>query len=121
MKAWRMALAVALPVLTAVLAGPAAAQGPSPLFADADLALGERLLKQHRCAECHVRKVGGDGSAIYRPAGRINSAARQRGQVEYCNTEMNLGMFPEDVNAVAAVLDRDHYHFEHKPQGGGAR
>jgi hypothetical protein len=117
MKAWPMALGLVM----AVLAGAAAAQGPARLFADADLALGEQLLKQHRCAECHVRKVGGDGSAIYRPGGRINSAARLRGQVEYCNTEMNLGMFPDDVNAVAAVLDRDHYHFEHQPQGGGAR
>ena len=32
--------------------------------------------------------------------------------VESCNTEMNLGLFPEDVTAVAAVLNRDHYKFK---------
>lgn len=105
----------------AALAAPALAQTPARIFGDADLALGQQLLKEHRCAECHARKVGGDGSAIYKPAGRINSAGRLRGMVEYCNTELNLGMFPEDVNAVAAVLDRDHYHFEHPAPGGKSR
>jgi mono/diheme cytochrome c family protein len=82
------------------------------LYRDADLALGARLIKEHRCAECHVRRVGGDGSAIYRPAGRINTPGFLRGMVEQCNTEMNLGLFPEEVTAIAAVLNRDHYKFK---------
>lgn len=104
-----------------LIGGAALAQAPQRLFDGADLALGERLLKEHRCADCHARRVGGDGAAIYRPAGRINSAARLRGMVEYCSTEMNLGLFPEDVDAVAAVLDRDHYHFERGPAAGTKR
>lgn len=28
--------------------------------------------------------------------------------VEQCNTELNLGLFPQEVDAVAAVLNRDH-------------
>jgi hypothetical protein len=59
-----------------------------------------------------VRKVGGDGSAIYRPKGRINTPGLLRGMVEQCNTELNLGMFPEEVSSVAAVLNRDHYKFK---------
>jgi hypothetical protein len=31
--------------------------------------------------------------------------------VEMCSTELNLGLFPEDVAAVAGVLQRDHYRF----------
>ena len=53
----------------------------------------------------------GDGSAIYRPQGRINTAGALRGMVDYCSTELNLQLFPEDVTAVAAVLQRDHYRF----------
>jgi hypothetical protein len=34
-----------------------------------------------------------------------------RGMVEYCNTQLNLGMFPEEVTSVAAVLQRDFYRF----------
>jgi hypothetical protein len=89
-----------------------AQQAASELYRDADLALGAKLIKDLRCAECHVRKVGGDGSAIYRPAGRINTPGFLRGMVEQCNTEMNLGLFPEEVTAVAAVLNRDHYKFK---------
>lgn len=81
----------------------------APIFRDADMALGERLIKEHRCSECHAKKFGGDGSAVYRPKGRISTAGLLRGMVEQCNTELNLGLFPEEVTAVAAVLNREHY------------
>lgn len=79
---------------------------------DADLALGEKLIAEHKCAECHSRKFGGDGSSVFRPNGRISNASYLRGMVELCNTDMNLGMFPEEVTSVAAVLNRDHYKFK---------
>lgn len=94
----------------ALAAAPAFAQQPR-LFEGADLALGEKLIAEHACTACHVRKVGGDGRAIYRPAGRINTPGALRGMVDYCSTELNLGLFPEEVTAIAAVLQRDHYRF----------
>nr|WP_315229344.1 hypothetical protein [uncultured Limnohabitans sp.] len=81
------------------------------LFKDADLNSGEKLIAENQCNECHIRRVGGNGSAIYKPKGRINTAGALRGMVEYCNTELNLGFFPEDTNAVAAVLNKRHYKF----------
>lgn len=91
---------------------PALAQSAVPaIFKDADLQLGARLIAENKCAQCHARKVGGDGSAIYRPQGRINTPGFLRGMVEQCNSELNLGLFPEEVTAVAAVLNRDHYKF----------
>jgi hypothetical protein len=89
----------------------ARAQG-ADIFKGADLALGEKLIAEHQCVQCHTSKVGGDGSAIYKPAGKFNTAGLMRGMVEMCNTNMNLGMFPEEVTAVAAVLNRDHYKFK---------
>ncbi len=106
-------LAAMLLLLTGALALPACfAQTPPKIFQGADLALGERLMKEQRCAECHIRKVGGDGSAIYRPKGRINTPGSLRGMVEQCNTELNLTLFPEEVTAIAALLNRDHYRFD---------
>lgn len=90
---------------------PAQAQTALYQYADADLALGEKLIRDNRCTACHIGKVGGDGSSIYRPRGRINSPGALRGMVDYCSTELNLGLFPEEVTAVAAVLQRDHYRF----------
>ena len=92
-------------------AGAVAAAQPA-IFKGADLKLGEQLIAEHKCSVCHTRRVGGDGSDIYNPQGRINTAAFLRGMVEQCNTELNFGMFPEEVNAVAAVLNRDHYKFK---------
>ena len=98
---------LALAALAGVSLG-AAAQGPA-IFKEADLKLGEKLIAENKCSECHAKKWADAGNAIYRPKGRINTAGLLRGMVEQCNTELNLGLFPEEVTSVAAVLNRDHY------------
>jgi len=94
------------------LATAALAQDVPALYKGADLKLGEQLIADNQCDACHIRNVGGDGKAIYRPAGRVNSLGLLRGQVEACNTTLNLGFFPEEVTSVAAVLNRDYYHIK---------
>jgi hypothetical protein len=89
---------------------PLWAQG-AKIFEGADLPLGRELIATNRCVACHQQKVGGDGSAIYRPAGRINTAGLLRGMVEQCNTELNLSLFPDEVTAIAAVLNQTYYRF----------
>ena len=101
-----------IPAFLLACAAISPAQAEPAIFKDADRALGAKLIQEHRCAECHVRRVGGDGNSIYKPTGRINASGLLRGMVEYCNTELNLGLFPEDVTAIAAVLNRDHYQFK---------
>lgn len=91
---------------------PLLAQELPALYKGADLKLGERLIAENKCSACHQQKVGGDGSAIYKPAGRVNSPGVLRGMVESCNTDLNLGLFPEEVTSIAAVLNRDHYQFK---------
>jgi hypothetical protein len=44
--------------------------------------------------------------------GRISSPSFLRGMVEMCNTDLSLGLFPDEVNSIAAVLNRDHYKFK---------
>jgi hypothetical protein len=102
-------LGVALACLCTLAA--AQAQGPLHRYDDADLALGEKLIREHRCDECHIRRVGGDGSAIYRPQGRINNPGALRGMVDYCSVELKLSLWPEEVTSIAGVLQRDHYKF----------
>ena len=103
-----LALALVLPALASSLAS---AQVPS-IFENADLQLGAKLIAESQCAACHQRRVGGDGSAIYKPADRINTPGALRGMVEQCNLELNLALFPEEVTAISAVLNRDHYRFK---------
>lgn len=104
-QAWLGSAALA----AVTLAG--AGEATPELFRGADLALGERLLREHRCSECHSRRVGGDGSDIYNPTGRISTPGALRGMVDYCSTELRLQLFPEEVTAIAAVLNRQHYRF----------
>ena len=81
-----------LMVVTGLLAltGLAAhAQTAQAVFKDADLALGQKLIAEHKCAECHVRKVGGDGSAIYKPQGRINTPGFLRGMAYWLGGELD--------------------------------
>lgn len=109
-RRWPLGL---LLVLAGLAGGAPIARAAEPaIFEGADLALGERLIADNRCVACHASKVGGDGSAIYRPQGRISSAPYLRGMVEQCNTELKLSLFPEEVTAIAAVLNRRHYRFE---------
>ena len=99
--------------LASVLLGAglgAAAQTPA-LFKDADLKLGEKLIAQHKCNQCHAQKWADDGKAIYRPKGRVNTPALLQAMVERCSTQLGLSLFPEEVTAMAAVLNRDHYRF----------
>ena len=79
--------------------------------AGADLALGVQLIRQHQCTECHTRHLGSDGLAIYRPGLRIRDAAGLRSMVARCDTELSLNLFPEEVLAISAVLNRDHYRY----------
>lgn len=102
------------PIASVLLMGAAlTAHADTPaIYKGADLALGQELIAQNNCVGCHIDKVGGNGSGIYRPLGRVNTAGLLRGMVEQCNTSLNLAMFPEEVTAVAAVLNRDHYQFK---------
>lgn len=109
---------IAAVLLLAAAAVPHARAQVPEIFRDADLALGEKLIRDSQCNACHVRRVGGDGSAIYRPAGRINTPGALRGMVDMCSTELRLGLFPEESTAVAAVLNRDHYRFGLGPRQG---
>jgi hypothetical protein len=105
--------AVGLAAVLAGLAGPAVASDPAAWteLQQADAAHGRRLIAQHKCSDCHARRVGGDGSAIYRPSGRIGRPAALLAMVELCNTELNLQLFPDDVAAIAAALNQAHYRF----------
>jgi hypothetical protein len=109
--AWRWLTLSLFIGATVAMSSTVWAQG-ADIYQGADLKLGEQLIAQNQCTQCHATKVGGDGSAMYKPMGRINNAGLLRGMVEQCNSMLNFQMFPEEVTAVAAVLNRDHYKFK---------
>jgi mono/diheme cytochrome c family protein len=64
------------------------------------------------CVACHVRRVGGDGSAMYtRAERRVTSLAKLKAQVAACNTELGTNYFPDDEEHVTAYLNLRYYGF----------
>jgi hypothetical protein len=49
--------------LFAALVIPSLAWSQTGPFPGADLTLGQKLISEHQCAQCHAQKVGGNGSA----------------------------------------------------------
>lgn len=102
-----MALVLGMAVATGAIAQPVPA-----LYAGADLKQGEKLIAENKCTACHQKTIGGDGSAMYKRKGMVTDLGSLRGMVENCNLKLNLGLFPEDVTSIAAVLNRDYYKFK---------
>ena len=106
----RVIVNTALTCAALLLPLPLMAQTPA-IFKDADLLMGQSLINQNNCIACHTQQVGGDGSGMYKPLGRINTAGLLRGMVEQCNTSLGMSLFPEEVTAIATVLNNTHYKF----------
>lgn len=96
----------------AVLAVASVAALANP-FATADIQKGEKLVQESKCNACHVKLVGGDGTAIFTRANRrVKSAAGLLSQVRTCNTMLGTNWFPEDEENVAAYLNQTYYKFK---------
>ena len=92
-----------LPVLFA--AATALAEGPDP-------AEGKKLVDEKKCEICHHNLTMGDAKAVYlRKDHKVTTLAKLKAQVAACNTQLNLGLFPEEEEHIAAYLDREYYKF----------
>jgi hypothetical protein len=94
-----------LVALLAALVGP-------PALAAAQAEEGRKLVEQHKCENCHHNKTLGDAKAIYlRKDRRVTTLEKLKAQVSACNSELNIGLFPEDEEHVVAFLDETYYKF----------
>jgi mono/diheme cytochrome c family protein len=106
-------LALIAAALLAVLATLQLAHAQSgPPRGGGDPAAGAAMHEKD-CVACHVRRVGGDGSAMYTRADRrVTSPAKLRAQVAACNTQLGTNYFPEEEEHLAAYLDLTYYKFK---------
>lgn len=81
----------------------------SPAWA-ADAAKGKTLHEQH-CIQCHAQRFGGQWDKIYTRADRKMDALKKlTTQVGFCNQQLGLQWFDEDVADVTAYLNETFYH-----------
>lgn len=85
----------------------------SAAFAAGDPAEGRKLVAEKKCEICHNNKTLGDAKAVYlRKDRKVTTLAKLKAQVAQCNSELNLGLFPEDEEHIVAFLDRTYYKFK---------
>ena len=74
---------------------------------------GKKLVADAKCEACHASKRGGDGSGMYlRPDRRVTTKSKLLAQVARCNSDLSLGLFPDDEAAIAAYLNAAYYKFK---------
>ena len=104
----RLVHAVADSLTVCAAAGLAASNNDNAV-----LETGRKLVSEAKCEACHISKIGGDGSAMYsRKDRRVTVRSKLLPQVERCNSELSLGLFPEDEAAIAAYLNATYYKFK---------
>jgi hypothetical protein len=83
-----------------------------PALAAGDPAQGGKLVAEKKCEICHNNKTLGDAKAVYlRKDRKVTTLAKLKAQVALCNSELNLGLFPEDEEHIVAFLDQTYYRF----------
>ena len=88
---------------------------PCVALAAGDPAEGKKLVAEHRCETCHHNKTLGDAKAVYlRKDRKVTSMAKLKAQVALCNSELNLKLFPDDEEHIAAYLNQAYYKFSSK-------
>lgn len=99
-------------IATLILLTLAATAQASP-FANGDVAAGEKSFLKHDCTSCHIRIMGGDGSAIFTRADRkVKSPASLATQIQDCSTNLGLMLFEDEEENLAAYLNKKYYKFK---------
>lgn len=83
---------------------------PVAAVASPNTADGRKLVETHKCESCHQDKVYGPAGTIYlRKDRKVTSWAKLKSQVAACNSMLNIGLFPEEEESIAAHLNEAYY------------
>jgi hypothetical protein len=100
-----VAVTLGMPLLaTPVLANP---------FPKGNAAVGKKL-HDPRCMTCHNSMFPDkDGTQLYSDLFRkMDTPAKLKGMIEFCNNRTNSGWFEEDIQHVARYLNDTYYQFK---------
>lgn len=71
---------------------------------------GRKLVDSGKCESCHQDKVYGPVGTVYlRKDRKVTTWPKLKAQVALCNSQLNLGLFPEDEEHIAAFLNATYY------------
>ena len=97
MKVVAAGVCVCLCLPVAAVAAPSAAEG-------------RELVEANKCEACHQGRIAGPVGTIYlRKDRKVKSWANLKSQVGMCSAQLNLKLFPEDEESIAAFLNETYY------------
>jgi len=83
---------------------------PALALAAGSVAEGKKLVDSGKCEQCHQNKVYGALGTVYtRKDRKVTTWPKLKAQVALCNSQLNLGLFPEDEEHIAAYLNATWY------------
>ncbi len=75
-----------------------------------DASEGGKLVAEKKCETCHHNKTYGDAKSVYlRKDRKVTSYAKLKAQVAACNSQLNLGLFPEEEEHISLFLNQTYY------------
>ena len=99
-----------LTVLVPIILATTAQAAP---FEKGNAETGKALFEKNKCSSCHISTYGGDGSKMFTRADRkIKSASSLLTQITRCSSNLNLSLFDEDEENIAAFLNKNYYKFK---------
>lgn len=100
-------------IFTALILTVVSATAQTAPFEKGNAETGKALFEKNKCSSCHISTYGGDGSKMFTRADRkIKSASSLLTQVTRCSTNLNLSLFDEDEENIAAYLNKSFYKFK---------
>ncbi len=76
---------------------------------------GRKLVEANKCEACHQGRFPGPVGTIYlRKDHKVSNWAKLKSQVAMCSSQLNLSLFPEDEENIAAFLNATYYKFPTK-------
>lgn len=102
-------IVVAATLALPLLAAPASANP----FPKGNPSIG-KTLHDPRCMNCHNSMFPDkDGTQLYSDLFRkMDTPAKLKGMIEFCNNRTNSGWFEEDIQHVARYLNDTYYQFK---------
>ena len=99
-------------LITALIMLCAATAASANPFPGGDALAGQHLFERHQCNRCHIKLVGGDGSAIFTsPNRKIHNAAELLEQIRICGANAGVTFTPQERQHLGAYLNR-YYHLK---------
>jgi mono/diheme cytochrome c family protein len=112
MDRWRLLALFAAALLALLFTWSLAGAQAHSAFGAGEPATGAAMHEKD-CVACHVRRLGGDGSAMYtRAERRVRTPEQLKAQIAVCNTELGTAYFPDEEDHLAAYLNQRYYRFK---------